>query len=99
MTVSDTSRAIQHDPDTSYPTSVTLLMTWNVNGLIRSREVAFSADQFFGHGQYGAPLPGDAVISAIERMRRAGPPVPQPLKRPRTKPLKTGKSNAKKRKR
>jgi hypothetical protein len=87
MTVSDTSRAIQHDPDITWPTSVVLVVTWNVNGELKYREEAISADQFFGRGLYGAPIPGEAIIQSIERMRKAGPPAPPP--KPRGKNAKT----------
>jgi hypothetical protein len=34
-----------------------------------------NADQFFGLGNYGAPIDGAALIGKIENMRREGPPV------------------------
>jgi hypothetical protein len=37
----------------------------------RAHEI--TADEFFGRGPYGAPLPAEAVIQMIERMRREGP--------------------------
>jgi hypothetical protein len=83
--ISDTARAIQHDPDQTWPTSVTITLWWDVDGEMRQHSVGITAAQFFGRGAYGAPLPGDAVIGMIENMRRAGPPAPQ----------KTRKSNAK----
>lgn len=73
---SDTSRAIQHDPDQSWPTSVILQVGWQIGGVYRTRTHVISADEFFGRGPFGAPLPGDAVINTIEIMRRAGPPPP-----------------------
>jgi hypothetical protein len=72
--VSDTSRAVQHDPDQSWPASVVLQVTWHIDGLNRTRTAVVSADQFFGRGEFGAPMPGDALINMIEQMRRAGPP-------------------------
>lgn len=72
--VSDTSRALQHDPDQTWPASVNLQVTWNVGGRLALRTAIIEADQFFGRGQYGAPMPGEAIIQKIERMRREGPP-------------------------
>jgi hypothetical protein len=72
---SDTARAIQHDPDQSYPQTVVIRLTWVVNGHIRIRTKEINADEFFGLGSYGAPIEGAALIGAIESMRRAGPPV------------------------
>lgn len=77
--ISDTGRAINHDPDQTWPTAVLLQVSWLVDGVTRYRTVIISADQFFGKGNFGAPLPGDAVINMIEQARRAGPP-PTPRK-------------------
>jgi len=74
MTVSDTSRGIQHDPDHSYPDSVVVRLTWVVNGRVMDRTEEIGADRFFGLGNYGAPIEGAALIGIIENMRRAGPP-------------------------
>jgi len=76
--VSDTGRAIHHDPDLTWPSSVVLQVTWHVNGCNRTRTMVVGADEFFGRGQYGAPMNGEALIQAIERMRREGPPAPAP---------------------
>jgi hypothetical protein len=73
--VSDTSRGIHHEPDQTYPETVVIRLTWIVDGHIRIRTEEISADQFFGLGNYGAPIEGAALISRIENMRRAGPPV------------------------
>ena len=72
--VSDTSRAIQHDPDQTWPASVVLQLSWMVDGHYRTRSMVIEGDAFFGRGQYGAPMQGQALISHIENMRRAGPP-------------------------
>lgn len=71
---SDTGRAIQHDPDQSWPSTVSIELRWQVGESTLVTNTVISADQFFGRGQFGAPLPGDAVIGMIENMRRAGPP-------------------------
>jgi hypothetical protein len=85
---SDTSRAIQHDPDQTWPQVVTLSLQWLIDGQWVHRSSQISADSFFGRGAYGAPLPGDAVIMMIEHMRRAGPPASPSFP-------KTGQKNAK----
>jgi len=72
--VSDTSRAIQHDPDQTWPASVVLQVTWLVDGHYRTRSMIVEGDAFFGRGRYGAPMQGQLLISQIENMRRAGPP-------------------------
>jgi hypothetical protein len=73
--ISDTSRAIQHERDDSWPESVKIQVCWR-DGDNRPaiRTLLISANQFFGRGQYGAPLEGSHLIQAIERMRREGPP-------------------------
>ena len=70
----DLANAITHEPDTSYPDVVQIRLVWLVKGqeVVRTHEI--SAAQFFGRGQFGAPMPGEAMISAIERMRKEGPP-------------------------
>jgi hypothetical protein len=74
MTVSDTSRAVQHDPDQSYPDQVKIQLMWMIDGHPRVRTTYISADQFFGMGTFGAPIEGAALLQQIEIMRRAGPP-------------------------
>lgn len=70
----DLSRTITHEPDTSYPDVVEIRLIWNVRGRQQVRTHEIKADEFFGRGQFGAPLPGESLISAIDRMRRQGPP-------------------------
>lgn len=73
--ISDTSRAIQHDPSMDWPETVKIQLCWRDKaGRARIATHIISADAFFGRGAYGAPLDGSALISLIERMRKAGPP-------------------------
>ena len=72
--ISDLSRSIQHEPNTDWPTTVKVQLHWDVGGHIRIRTIYIEADQFFGHGQYGAPMDGSALIGMIENMRKQGPP-------------------------
>jgi hypothetical protein len=75
--VSDTSRAKMHDPSMEWPESVAITMTWiKENGRKATRTQIISADQFYGRGSFGAPVEGQALIAAIDRMRRLGPPKP-----------------------
>ena len=89
--ISDTSRAIQHNPNEDWPSEVNIQVIWlNDIGQRSIRSESISANQFFGRGKYGAPLPGEHVIQMIERMRRQGPPKVKrgPTANGRTKPKK-----------
>lgn len=70
----DLSRAITHEPDHSWPSEVKVQLIWYVRGRAHVRTAHIDADQFFGRGNYGAPMPGEALMQSIEQMRRAGPP-------------------------
>lgn len=72
--VSDSVRAINHERDQTWPSTVSIELRWQIDGATFVRSAVITADQFFGLGSFGAPLPGDAVIGMIENMRRAGPP-------------------------
>lgn len=73
--VSDTSRARHSDPEQTWPESVKVQLLWrDGKGRPVLRTEVISADQFFGRGQYGAPMDGSQIIQRIELMRRAGPP-------------------------
>lgn len=73
--VSDLSRAISHEPDDKWPASVELRVSWKTKGgKFVSRTINISGDEFFGLNGRGAPLTGDSLINAIERMRRMGAP-------------------------
>lgn len=83
MPPSDLSRAKVHDPDEGFPDSVELRVVWNGVEGPRERTLQISADQFFGRGTFGAPMSGDWLISAVERMRREGPPEIPTKRKPR----------------
>lgn len=94
---SDLERAISHEPDQRFPDSVTVVVTWrDAAGNERSRKLDILGDQFFGRGTFGAPITGDWMVSAIERMRRQGPPAiaakspPQRKAKPASAPFKKG---------
>ena len=73
--VSDLARSTQHERSFEWPESVKIQVKWVDKAgrpAVRTHEI--SADEFFGHGSHGAPLSGEHLIQAIERMRRQGPP-------------------------
>ena len=73
--VSDTSRGVQHNPDQDWPESVKLQICWRDSaGRASVSTQIISSNQFFGRGEFGAPLSGEHLIQYIERMRKAGPP-------------------------
>lgn len=81
----DLARTVSREADQTWPDGgVEIRLHWNIG----DDETAFrthhvSADEFFGRGDCGAPISGDALIQAIDRLRRLGSPVPpqQPQKR------------------
>ncbi len=79
----DMSRATTHEPDASYPDLVEIRLIWNIKDQQRILAQAISAAEFFGRGQYGAPIPAEALVQYIERMRRQGPPDAKPRKEKR----------------
>jgi len=83
MPAGDLARAVSHDPNEGFPARVELRVVWRGSaGEALERTMEISADQFFGRGAFGAPLSGDYVIQAIERMRRQGAPtIPQKRRR------------------
>lgn len=82
----DTSRSIQHDPNSDWPELVEISLHWpNPKGGTLIVTEVITADQYFGRGKYGAPIPAEYLTMAIERMRRAGPPKPVKLQRPKRK--------------
>lgn len=71
----DLSRTTSHEADTEWPAEVKISVKWKGDkGHMLVRSETISADQFFGRGQFGAPMSGEYVIGMIERMRRAGRP-------------------------
>lgn len=80
----DLARTVSHEPDQEFPDRVELRVIWNdPSGLPRDRVMTISADQFFGHGAFGAPMSGDYLVQTIERMRRQGAPTVPPKRKRR----------------
>lgn len=76
---SDTERASHLEPDQTWPHEVRIALVWkSPTGVLVERSFEITADQFFGHGAFGAPLPPDFIGLQIERMRREGPPAVTP---------------------
>lgn len=65
MPVSDLSRIRSSERDQSWPDSLQIVATFG-----KTRKwLDITRDQFFGLGAHGAPLSGEALISAIDRLR------------------------------
>lgn len=88
--ISDTARSIQHDPDRSWPTVLTIQARWP-NGMTSA--VVIPPEQFFGTGSYGAPLHGDGILGMIKHLIGRGAPEPDLPPAPRRK-AKNGKAKA-----
>lgn len=71
----DLDRAPVSEPEQTWPSLVEVVCYWSKDGSRkgRRRSIEIDADQFFGRGKFGAPLPGEAVISMVERLRKMGP--------------------------
>lgn len=75
----ETSRAQSSEPDQTWPEVVEVRLQWRLpSGRVMATIKQITADEFFGRGKHGAPLPGDALISMVERLRREGPPRDKP---------------------
>lgn len=66
----DLARAITHEADESWPTMIEVVAYWGEGRKGKRRSIEIAADQFFGRGQYGAPISGDQLIGMVERLRR-----------------------------
>lgn len=64
----DLARAKVHGPNTEWPERVVIRCTWP-DGKFSEYEI--TSEQFFGN--YSAPMGGNELISAIDRMRKAKP--------------------------
>jgi hypothetical protein len=67
----DLSRAVTHESDDTYPALIEVVAYWRKDRRGKRISIEIPADQFFGRGQYGAPISGDQLIGMIERLRRA----------------------------
>lgn len=67
----DLARTITHEPDESWPSMIEVVAYFGDKGRKgKRRSIEIPADQFFGRGNYGAPLSGDQLIGMVQRLRR-----------------------------
>lgn len=67
----DLARAINHEPNSDWPTMIEVVAYWGEGRRGRRRSIEIPADQFFGRGGYNAPLTGDQIIRMIDNLRKA----------------------------
>lgn len=77
MTISlpqgDLTRVKSQEPNTDWPHTVELRVGWMAKGAkIVYRTETITAEDFFGSAS--APMSGERILAAIERMRRQGMP-------------------------
>lgn len=69
----DLARTITHEPSDEWPTMIEVVAYFGREGRKgRRASIEIPADQFFGRGDYGAPLSGDQLIGMVQRLRRQG---------------------------
>lgn len=66
---SDLGRAVSRDPSQEWPDRIEIVAHWGK----RRRSEIIDADQFFGRATHGAPMTGEQLIAAVERLRKMGP--------------------------
>lgn len=65
----DLARAKSHDPNDDWPTMIEVVAYWG-DGRRKRRSIEIPADQFFGRGQFGAPMSGEQLIGMVDKLRR-----------------------------
>lgn len=65
----DLARAKSHDPNDDWPTMIEVVAYWG-EGRKKRRSIEIPADQFFGRGQFGAPMSGEQLIGMVDKLRR-----------------------------
>ncbi len=74
MPVSDLSRARVSEPGLSWPDEVRIVAQWTLpTGKRKSTQIILSKDEYFGLGQFGAPMNGERLMQKIETLRRQKP--------------------------
>ena len=67
MPVSDLSRAMAQEPSREWPVDgMFIVAQWGK----KKRVIEITSDQFFGHGVHSAPMSGQWLIGAIDRLRK-----------------------------
>jgi hypothetical protein len=60
-----------HETNDDWPTLIEIVAYFGPEGRKgKRRSVEIGADEFFGRGAHGAPMPGSRLIAIIERLRR-----------------------------
>jgi hypothetical protein len=70
----DLSRVKTHDPSSDWPARIEIAAYWFKGHGKRPlrRSIQIDADQFFGHGAFGAPMSGEQLIGIVEKLRKQG---------------------------
>jgi hypothetical protein len=66
----DLVRAPSSEPDMEYPDIVEIRLWWGKKACSH----LISAAEFFGRGEFGAPMPAEKVVQHINRLRRMWAP-------------------------
>lgn len=66
MPAPDLSRAISHERGEEWPDEIAIVAKFGKN----QKRLVIPKDQFFGNGNFGAPISGDWLVSAIDRLRK-----------------------------
>jgi hypothetical protein len=62
-----------HEANEDWPTRIEIVAYFGTEGRKgKRRSIEIGADEFFGRGQFGAPLSGDRLIAMVQRLRRGG---------------------------
>lgn len=70
MPASQLSRAITHEREQIWPDRMAITATWREGDVTVTKAVEITADQFFGNGVHGAPITGEWLAGAIDRLRK-----------------------------
>ena len=67
----DLARVKCHEASDEWPMCVEVVAYWpDKNGHKgRRRSIEIPADQFFGRGEYGAPISGERLIQMVDKLR------------------------------
>ena len=67
----DLSKTRSQEPDYDWPQRIEIRAIWKTkSGGHKVRSIHISGDQFFGQGEYGAPMSGEQLIATINRLRK-----------------------------